>query len=326
MGPNRLRRNYYSDIDHVLLIAHRGACSYRPEHTIESYTLAAEMGCDLIEPDLVMTKDGYLVVRHENNITDTTNVKDVEEFFGRRCRKVVDGEEHFGWFSEDFTLEELQTLKCRERLQNIRKESSGYDDLFKICTFEEVIQLAQSLSKRFGRTIGVYPETKHPTYFRNLGLPIEEKMLKTLELFGWGGGDSPVIIQSFEVGNLKMLRKMTDIHLVQLINSGDKSPEDWREGGKTYADMITKEGLFEVSKYADSIGIVKDLIIPRNIENNLTEPSEIINYCRQFGLMTTVWTLRPENHFLPSGSRIGNDDSVIGNAEEEIQSRAYHQY
>ena len=322
MGPNMPRNNYYSQLEKVIVIAHRGASAYRPEHTIEAYTLAAEMGADLIEPDLVMTKDGHLIVRHENCITETTNVGEVLEFAGRRTSKTIDGDVYEGWFTEDFTLKEIKSLKCRERLGKIRPGSAKYNDQFQIATFEEVIELAQSLSKLHGRVIGIYPETKHPSYFRSLGLSLEEPMLKTLSKYGWDSKDSPVIIQSFEVGNLKMLRKLCDLHLVQLINSGDLQPEDWRLGGdgRTYAQMVTFEGMKEVSTYADSIGITKDWIIPRDSSNHMTIPSQIIEFAKHHGLLTTIWTLRPENHFLPSEYKHEPIDSdfVVGDMEAEI--------
>ena len=322
MGPNKLRNNYYSLLDKVIVIAHRGASAYRPEHTLEAYKLAAEMGADVLEPDLVMTKDGHLIVRHENNITDTTNVADLVQFMDRKCVKYVDGERHEGWFSEDFTLNEIKTLRCKERIPHIRPNSAKYDGQFEIATFEEVIQLAQSLSKVHGRVIGIYPETKHPSYFRNLGLGIEEPMLKILGDYGWNTKDAPVIIQSFEVANLKNLNKICDLHLVQLINTGDLQPEDWRLNGdsRSYTDMVTFDGLKEVSRYADAIGIHKDWIIPRDTGNWMTVPSDVIKNAKLNGLLTTVWTVRPENFFLSTGHKSGPDalDSGIGDMGAEL--------
>jgi glycerophosphoryl diester phosphodiesterase len=195
-----------------LIIAHRGASGHRPEHTLEAYRLGVEMGADFVEPDLVSTKDGVLIARHENEIGGTTDV--AERFPDRKRTKTIDGQSITGWFSEDFTLTELKTLRARERLPF---RSHAYDGRFQIVTFDEVVELAQKLGGARGRPVGVYPETKHPTYFRGIGLPLEEKLLESLEKHGWNKRESPVFIQSFEPGNLRELRKKTTVRLTPLL-------------------------------------------------------------------------------------------------------------
>ncbi|HST63164.1 MAG TPA: glycerophosphodiester phosphodiesterase family protein, partial [Longimicrobium sp.] len=223
-----------------IVIAHRGASGYRPEHTIESYRLAIEMGADFIEPDLVSTRDGVLVARHENEIGGTTDVKDRPEFIDRRTTKEIDGLPVTGWFTEDFTLAELRTLWARERLPEVRPEAAHYDDQFRIPTLDEVIALAQEEAARLGRTIGIYPETKHPSYFQSIGLPLEPPLLAALERAGWTAAADPVFIQSFETENLRMLRRRTGVRLVQLMEAqGQPYDLDLRDDPRTYADMAT---------------------------------------------------------------------------------------
>lgn len=254
-----------------LVIGHRGASGYRPDHTLASYQLAIEQGADFIEPDLVITKDGVLVARHEPNIKDTTNVADKPEFANRKTRRMVDGVEEEGWFVNDFTLAEIKTLRAKQPLPAER--GTAYDNLYEIPTLDEVIALAKAQSTRLGRTIGIYPETKHPTYHADLGLKLEDRLLATLNREGWNQKSSPVIIQSFEVGNLQYLRSKTNVRLVQLYDADDltpagtlvtSSPYDFTRSGdrRTYADLITPQGLQFVKSYADGIGPWKPYLIP----------------------------------------------------------------
>ena len=226
-----------------IVIGHRGAAGYRPEHTIASYQLAIEMGADFIEPDLVSTKDHVLVARHENDITGTTDVADHPEFADRKTTKVVDGVSVTGWFTEDFTLAELRTLRAKERLPDVRPQNTAFDGLERIPTFQEVIDLA----KRFD--VGIYPETKHPTYFRGIGLPLEEPLLATLHANGLDRPDAKVFIQSFEVGNLKRLHGETKVPLIQLLDDHGR-PFDFTQSGdpRTYADLATPAGLAEIGR------------------------------------------------------------------------------
>lgn len=254
-----------------LVIGHRGASGYRPDHTLASYQLATEMGADFIEPDLVATKDGVLVARHEPNIKDTTDVASHPEFASRKRKAMVDGSEEEGWFVSDFTLAELKTLRARQPLPADR--GTAYDGQYEIPTFDEVIALAKAQSAKLGRTISIYPETKHPTYHAQIGLPLEERLLATLAKEGWTKKDSPVIIQSFEVSNLQALRSKTGVRLVQLYDANDvrpdgsmdaNSPYDFVVKGdkRSYADLLTPTGLAFVKSYADGIGPWKPYLIP----------------------------------------------------------------
>jgi glycerophosphoryl diester phosphodiesterase len=263
-----------------LVIAHRGASGYRPEHTLEAYRLAIQMGADFIEPDLVPTRDGVLIARHENEIGGTTDVAD--RFPDRKRTKQVDGRSIIGWFTEDLTLAEIRTLRARERLPFRSHDSDGQ---FQIPTFDEVIELAQAEAKRTGRTIGVYPETKHPTYFRAAGLPIEEKLIASLESHGWNTRDAPVFIQSFETGNLRELRKQTSVRLIQLAAD---------------AKMLDDAGLRDIATYATGIGPEKQLLIPAHADGTLGEPTDIVARAHALGLLVHVWTIRKEKEFLPA--------------------------
>src|SRR4051794_16712677 len=206
-----------------LVIGHRGAPGYRPEHTLASYRLAAELGADYIEPDLVSTKDGVLVARHEPEISGTTHVADHPEFASRKTTKVIDGITFTGWFTEDFTLEELKTLRAKERIPDIRPANQRFDGKFEVPTFQEVLDLRAALSRKLHRQIGVYPETKHPSYFRSLGLPLEPKLVTTLNRNGLNRKGAPVFVQSFEIGNLQALNHVLKVPLVQLLDEPDAS-------------------------------------------------------------------------------------------------------
>lgn len=232
-----------------IVIGHRGASGYRPEHTLEAYELAIQMGADYIEPDLVSTKDGILVARHENEISGTTDVEEHARFAARRTTKTIDGTQVTGWFTEDFTLEELKELRAEERIPEIRPDNQAFDGLYEIPTFQEVVDLAQE------EGVGIYPETKHPTYFDSIGLSLEEPLIGTLEDNGLEKRRDAVFIQSFEVSNLEDLDDLTKLRLVQLVNSSGR-PYDFTASGdeRTYADMITEEGLEEIAEYADGIG------------------------------------------------------------------------
>jgi glycerophosphoryl diester phosphodiesterase len=302
-----------------IVIGHRGASGYRPEHTLASYRLAIEMGADYIEPDLVSTKDHVLVARHENNIAETTDVADHPEFADRKTTKVIDGVSITGWFTEDFTLAELRTLRAKERLPDIRPANTAFDGLYQIPTFQQVIDLAKR------RHVGIYPETKHPTYFRSIGLPLEEPLVRALRANGYRGRNAPVFIQSFEVGNLQRLNRMTNVPLVQLIDATGK-PYDFVVAGdpRTYADLITPAGLAEIATYADGIGPNKNLIVPRDAQNRLTSPTTLVRDAHRAGLLVHPWTFRRENTFLPEDFRQGNPASpfylqATGNFPAELR-------
>src|SRR5215472_3321704 len=259
-----------------LIIGHRGASGHRPEHTLPSYRLAAIMGADFIEPDLVSTKDGVLSARHENEIGGTTDV--ATKFPDRRRTKHIDDVDVTGWFTEDFTLAEIKTLRAKERLSF---RSHDFDGQFEVPTFDEVIELAQTVGAESGRTIGVYPETKHPAYFRSIGLPLEDRLLESLDRYGWGSKEAPVFIQSFE-NNLKLIRPRTTVRLIRLLE------------GKVPTDAELRE----ISSYADGIGPNSRLVIPANADRTLKEPTDLVARAHAAGLLVHIWTLRAEPVFL----------------------------
>jgi glycerophosphoryl diester phosphodiesterase len=263
-----------------ILVAHRGASGHRPEHTLEAYRLAVEMGADFIEPDLVSTKDGVLLARHENEIAATTDA--AERFPDRKRSKTIDGQSIAGWFTEDFTLAEIRTLRARERLPF---RSHAHDGKFPIATFDEVIELAQRLGTARGRPVGVYPETKHPSYFRSIGLPLEEKLIASLERHGWNRADAPVFIQSFEQENLRELHKKTRVALIQLVSD---------------AKLTTDEALKSMAAYAKGIGPEKRLVLPVNSDGSLGTPTGLVERAHRAGLLVHVWTLRADKEFLPA--------------------------
>ncbi|CAN5386345.1 glycerophosphodiester phosphodiesterase [soil metagenome] len=311
---------------------HRGAPALRPEHTLAGYQKAIDDGADIIEPDLVSTKDGVLIARHENEIGGTTNVGDRPELASRKVTKTIDGIPVTGWFTEDFTLAEIKTLRAKERIPANRPANVAYDGQFEVPTFQEVIDLAQAQSKLLGRVIGIYPETKHPTYFKSIGLPLERRLVDQLTANGYKGKGAAVFIQSFEVANLKELRGMTDIRLVQLIDNPlnppaangapRNKPYDFTAAGnvKTYADLASAAGLKEIATYADAVSPYKEVIIPRDASNNLGAVTSFVADAHAVGLKVHTWTMRPENTFLPVSMRTGNVSSVSerGNSAAEI--------
>lgn len=292
-----------------IVIAHRGASGYRPEHTLASYRLAIALGADYVEPDLVSTRDGVLVARHEAEIGLTTDVARRPEFAGRLTTKQIDGREQTGWFAEDFTLAELKTLRAVERVPHLRPRNTRYDGRYQVPTLEEILGLVAVESARLGRPIGVYPETKHPAYFAELGLGLEEPLLATLADHGFGGADAPVLIQSFDPGNLQWLRPRTSLPLVQLVSDTGR------------VDLITDTGLRRVATWADAVGVAKDLVLPRHPDTGtIGEPSGLVAAAHARGLDVHVWTMRDENAFLPSGYRRGSDSAATGDALEEAQA------
>jgi glycerophosphoryl diester phosphodiesterase len=304
----------------VIIIGHRGAAGYRPEHTLASYELAARMGADYIEPDLVSTKDHVLVARHEPNITDTTDVADHPEFASRKTTKTIDGVTQTGWFTDDFTLAELKTLRAKERLPLVRQRNTIYDGHYQVPTFQEVIDLSKQLSRELARPIGIYPETKHPTYFRNEGLPLEELLVQTLNRNGLNRPGAKVCVQSFEVNNVKALNKVLRVPIVQLLDAPTLKPADG--SGKTYGEIATAAGLKEVATYADGDGPSKDYLIPRDAAGHSLPPTTFIADAHAAGLVVHPYTFRNENQFLPLEDRKGdpadpNFPNLYGNAFAE---------
>jgi glycerophosphoryl diester phosphodiesterase len=278
-------------LTNIVVIAHRGASGERPEHTLESYRLAIEEGADYIEPDLVMTRDGILIARHENEIGGTTDVAQHPEFASRRRSQVIDGEAMTGWFTEDFTLAEIKTLRARERLGELRPQNTAYDGRFTVPTFDEILQLAMTANRGQGpnRPVGVYPETKHPAHFSDIGLPLELTLLDTLRRYDYANSGARVFIQSFDPRNLQQLRAMTKLPLVQLLEHqiGD---------------------IAAIAKYADAIGIAKSLAT-----------AEAIAAAHAVNLKVHVWTFRAENEFLPQDLKNGTAAGGHGDLEGEIR-------
>jgi glycerophosphoryl diester phosphodiesterase len=315
-----------------LVIAHRGASGYLPEHTLEAYALAIELGADYIEPDIVATKDGVLIARHEPNLIATTNVKDIAKFASRKTKKVVDGVEEEGFFASDFTYAEIREIRA---VQPAGERSQAFNGRYRIPTLDEVIELARRKGAEEGRVIGIYPETKHPTYHQRLGLALEDRLLQVLQRHGWNHRSAPVFIQSFEQANLKYLRNKTSVRLVQLIDADavaadgslvlaapyDK-PYDWAVAGRnnTFADLLTPAGLAEVRTYADGIGPWKPYLISsacikvvgnacadangdglvNEADRKLLPPSNVVAEAKKQGLLVHPYTFRNEQRRLAS--------------------------
>lgn len=286
-----------------ILIAHRGASGERPEHTLAAYERAIDQGADYIEPDLVLTKDGVLVARHENEIGGTTDVASHPEFADRKTTKTIDGVEMAGWFTEDFTLAELRTLRARERLPDVRPANKRFDGLYQIPTFEEILKLVRAKEAETGRRIGLYPETKHPSYFAGIGLPHQAPLLELLSRFGYMTAADPVFIQSFEVGNLKALRAATRLRLIQLVDA-EGGPADLP--GTTYDEMLSVQGLGDIASYADGIGPSAALVLAPE------GATALVGRAHDAGLQVHVWTLRMENIFLPAQYQRSDDPEGRG--------------
>ncbi|MDP3411169.1 glycerophosphodiester phosphodiesterase [Bosea sp. (in: a-proteobacteria)] len=316
----------------LLIVGHRGASGYRPEHTLEAYKLAIEQGADFIEPDLVATKDGVLIARHEPMMSGTTDVATRPEFASRKTTRKVDGVDTTDWFAGDFTLAEIKTLRAKQAFADRDQSHNGR---YQIPTFQEVIELAKSESARLGRTIGVYPETKHPIFHAAIGLALEDRLLDTLKAAGWTEKSSPVIIQSFETANLKYLRGKTQVRLFQLVDADDvdkdggivlaapfDKPYDFVVTGdkRTFKDLVSAEGLKEIATYADGVAPWKPYLMagkqvvgqdgkPQDLNKDgviderdrvLLPPTDVVRNARAAGLQIHSWTFRSEPKRLAS--------------------------
>ncbi|MFJ5060586.1 glycerophosphodiester phosphodiesterase [Streptomyces nigra] len=297
------------------IIGHRGASGYRPEHTLGSYQLALDMGADIVEAgDLVPTRDGHLVCRHEPEIGGTTDVARRPEFAGRRRTKSLDGVATTGWFTEDFTLAELKTLRATERIPANRPHNTLYDGRWEIPTFEEVLRWQDEQTRKRGKQVWIYPELKHPTYFREQGLGLEERVAKVLRKHRKDRRDSPVILQSFEPTSVQRMNRLVDNPLVVLLSGANTRPWDFETTGdpRTTADLITPAGLREIASYAQGIGPTLDLVIPKDAAGRLTEPTTLVRDAHKVGLLLHPYTMRNENPFLPADFRKGTDPDAYG--------------
>ncbi|WP_432124707.1 glycerophosphodiester phosphodiesterase [Streptomyces sp. C10-9-1] len=298
------------------VIAHRGASGYRPEHTLGSYQLALDMGAHVIEQDLVPTRDGHLVCRHENDITGTTDVADRPEFASRRTTKSVDGTSLTGWFTEDFTLAELKTLRAEERIPAIRQENTLYDGRWTVPTFEEVLRWAEREGRRRGHPVWLHAETKHPSYFRGLGLGLEERLARLLRRYGRHRANSPVFLQSFEPSSMQRMARLVATPRVVLLSGPASRPWDFVEAGdpRTVADLVKPAGLDWIASFAQGIGPTLDLVVPKDAAGRLTEPTTLVRDAHARGLLLHPYTLRNENAFLPADFRRGTDPTAYGDA------------
>jgi glycerophosphoryl diester phosphodiesterase len=304
-----------------LIIAHRGASGYRPEHTLSAYELAARMGADYLEPDLVSTADGVLIARHEPQISWTTDVAARPEFADRHTTKKIDGVTCRGWFAEDFTLAELKTLRAVERIPRLRRGNAAFDGLFEIPTFSEILELRHRLSQELRREIGVYPETKNPRYFARLGRPLEPALAVALQAAGLNRTDGPVFVQSFEATSLRELRQVLRVPLVQLIDIA-RTPADPATAGAgcTATDLATPVGLAEIATYADVVAPNKEAVIARRADGTLGPPTGMIEKAHAAGLLVHCFTFRNENQFLPANLRSSCYADQHGDASAEYQA------
>lgn len=311
-----------------VVIGHRGASGYRPEHTLAAYRLALEQGADALEPDLVMTRDGVLVARHENELGGTTDVARHARFASRRTTKIIDAEAVTGWFTEDFTLEELKTLRARERIPDLRPGGHRFDGLFEIATFEEILQLRQEVERqrrqlapgRSPEPIGLYPEIKHPSYFASVGLAMAEPLVATLERHDCRGPEAGVFLQSFETAILRTLSRLTRLPRVQLIEA-EGAPFDLARSGdaRSYDDLLTPRGLAEIATYAAGVGPAKSRVIPRDANDGLAPPSSLVADAHAAGLRVIPWTFRAENVFLPAPMRSSDRAADRGDLDGELR-------
>ncbi|MEU8562277.1 glycerophosphodiester phosphodiesterase [Streptomyces cyaneofuscatus] len=302
------------DLPVPTVIGHRGASGYRPEHTLGSYQLALDLGAHIVEQDLVPTKDGHLVCRHENDITATTDVADHPEFAGRKATKKIDGVSYTGWFTEDFTLAELKTLRATERIPGNRPDNTVYDGRWTIPTFEEVLRWADQEGRKRKKPVWLYVETKHPTYFRKLGLGLEEPLARLLRRYGRDRRNAPLILQSFEPSSIQRLARLVDTPRIVLLSGPTTRPWDFVESGdpRTVADLVTPAGLKWIASYAQGIGPTLDLVIPKDAAGRLTTPTTLVKDAHARGLLLHPYTLRNENSFLPADFRRGTDPNAYG--------------
>jgi glycerophosphoryl diester phosphodiesterase len=312
----------------VLVVGHRGASGYRPEHTLAAYELAIRLGADAVDVDLVPTRDGALVARHEPEIGGTTDVGTHPEFASRRTTKEIDGTAATGWFTTDFTLAEMRTLRAVERIPQTRPHNTLYDGRFGVVTLDEVLDLLDRLAAELRRPVGVLPEIKHSTYFASLGLPVEPALVETLRRRGRDRADSGVVIQSFETANLRALAGQVGCPLLQLVDAAGTRPADLVAAGdpRTSETLVTPAGLRDVAGYATWLGPTKELIVPLGPGDAETAPTTLVQDAHAAGLQVMPYTFRNENEFLPAGRRRGGPAGDGVAAHADTYGDAYGEY
>lgn len=307
----------------LLVIAHRGACGYRPEHTLSAYELAVAMGADYIEPDLVMSKDGVLVVRHEPEISETTDVASRSQFASREASKTLDGKTIRGWFTEDFTLAELKTLRAIERMPTVRAQNTVYDGLYDVPTYEEVLRLREALAAKHNRPIGVIPEIKHSTYFHDAGLDPESAFVELTAKYHLNSRSAPTWLQSFDVATLERVRALGyTAHSMLLVMTGDGlliGPEHGlaQRHARTCSDRLTPGGLQEITRVADGLGPEKSLVVPAKADGTSGTPTSLVADAHRVGLAVMPWAFRNENRYLAKDFWNGDDPNEHGKAVQE---------
>lgn len=304
------------------VVAHRGASGHRPEHTLDAYRTAIRMGADDIELDLVITRDGVLVARHDAELSRTTDVADHPELAHLRTTRTIDGVESTGWFVEDLTLAEVKRLAARERMPGMRPANTAFDGAEGVPTFTEVLAMVGAESVRRGRTVGVMVELKHAAHFESVGLPLDRPVLADLGRHGLDHPWARVTLMSFETTVLRRLAGRTRLPVVQLLAATHERPADLAATGDptTYGDLATRDGLAWIDDYADGIGPHKALVLPRDAAGAVGEPSSLVRDAHRAWLTVHVWTLRAENRFLPTNLRAGDDPAAHGDLAGEVRS------
>ncbi|MGW5353451.1 glycerophosphodiester phosphodiesterase [Streptomyces sp. NPDC004031] len=297
------------------IVGHRGSAGYRPEHTFGSYEYALAIGADVVEQDVVPTRDGHLVCRHEPEIGGTTDVADHKEFASRRTTKTIDGTATIGWFTEDFTLAELKRLRAVERLPAVRPHNTIYNGRWDIPTFAEVLEWAEREGRKRGKPVWLHTETKHPTYFRGIGLPLEERLVAQLKQYGRHRAGAPQFLQSFEAQSLQRLGRLgAEAAKIFLLNGLTSQPWDFVVAGdkRTVADLVTPAGLRWIAGFAQGIGPTTDVVIPRDAAGRLLQPTTVVRDAHRAGLVLHPFTARNENQFLPADFQVGTDPNAYG--------------
>lgn len=305
-----------------LIVGHRGACGYRPEHTIESYVLAARLGADSLEPDLVMTADGELICRHEAELSRTTDVASRPEFAALRTVKCIDGHQVTGWFAEDFSLTQIKTLWATERLRELRASNTTYHGRCRVATFTELLEVRAQVSRELDRAIGLSVELKDSARYREMGMDLEAAVTAALRAAGLAGGSIPVFLQSFHLHSLIRLREefATSLSLIYLIeNGGRPAGLAGRSDRHTYDDLLSSRGLKVLSSWVDGIGPGKQRIFPRRPNGTLGMPTRLVPDAHEAGLVVHAWTFRAENCFLPEDLRRRGRDADWGDVLGEMR-------